>query len=73
MSRSRGCELTRRQRDRVKEEVKEEEEERRRTRRDDGKKKGKERKGKNLDVGKVRTLDRDKEKRWSDTVVVLRL
>lgn len=37
------------------------------------KKKNKKRKEKNLDVGKVRTLDRDKGKRWGDTVVVLRL
>lgn len=47
---------------------------RRRTRRDDGeKRKEKKRKEKNLDVGKVRSLDRDKRERWGDTVVVLRL
>lgn len=47
---------------------------RRRTRRDDGeKRKEKKRKEKNLDVGKVRSLDRDKGERWGDTVVVLRL
>lgn len=46
----------------------------RRTRRDDGeKRKEKKRKEKNLDVGKVRSLDRDKGERWGDTVVVLRL
>lgn len=44
------------------------------TRRDDGeKRKEKKRKEKNLDVGKVRSLDRDKRERWGDTVVVLRL
>lgn len=44
------------------------------TRRDDGeKRKEKKRKEKNLDVGKVRSLDRDKGERWGDTVVVLRL
>lgn len=47
---------------------------RRMTRRDDGeKRKEKKRKEKNLDVGKVRSLDRDKGERWGDTVVVLRL
>lgn len=61
-------------RDRVEDRSKRRRKRRRRTRRDDGeKRKEKKRKEKNLDVGKVRSLDRDKRERWGDTVVVLRL